>query len=398
MDAATWSLKARWVLPVLTPPVENGVIDIVGDRIAGVRRGGEATIDLGDVILLPGLVNAHTHLDLTGFPKPAEPPETFADWIRLVICHRVGESPEQRRAAIRAGVSQSLGHGVTLLGDISSDGSSARLLAGQPIASTVYHEVLGVNAKRADQTRESASVWVRETADLPNVHGLSPHAPYSTRKDLFDWAVSRSEPIQVHLAETREEIELMACGTGPLVEMLRELDLWPATSLPGSIGELMDLLAAGSRARPLGLVHANCLPISAASGLAPNVSIIHCPRTHRWFGREPFPASEWMKAGVSLALGTDGEACNADLDILAEAREFAQCQNPIAPQSILEMVTLNGAAVLGWRGRAGALVAGHFADVVALPVDSFSQRSCPMEQVLGGTQKPCRVLWRGLWR
>jgi cytosine/adenosine deaminase-related metal-dependent hydrolase len=398
VDAETWSLKARWVLPVLTPPVENGVIEIAGDKIVGVRQGGGATVDLGDVILLPGLVNAHTHLDLTGFPRPEEPPATFADWIRLVIRHRLRESPEQRWESIRAGISQSLRHGVALLGDISSDGSSARLLAGQPIGSTVYHEVLGVNARRADQTREAALAWVQETSGLETVRGLSPHAPYSTRHDLFAWAVSRCEPIQVHLAETPEEMELMARGTGPLVEMLRELDLWPATGLPGSIGEVLDWLAAGTNARPLGLVHANCLPVSMASRLGSNVTIIHCPRTHRWFGRDPFPASQWMKAGVPLALGTDGEACNRDLDILAEAREFALRHNLISPQSILEMITLNGAAVLGWRGRAGALVAGHFADALAFPVDSASPRSCPVEQVLGGLQKPCRFLWRGRWR
>lgn len=395
MDAEAWSLKARWVVPVTTPPLENGVVDIVGDKITGVRRGGAATVDLGEVILLPGLVNAHTHLDLTGFSRAVSPPATFAEWIRTVIRHRLAESAEQRLAAVRSGIRQSMAHGVSLLGDISVDGSSGRLLEGFPLGGTVYHEILGVNESRAAQTRQVAEMWLKEGPTARVVRGISPHAPYSTHRELFQWAAGRGIPAQIHLAETDEEMALLATGTGPLVDMLRDLGLWPAADSLLSMAGLLDLMGARSPRAPLGLVHANHLPVEMVSQLGPETTLIHCPRTHAWFGREPFPIAAWMKAGVRIALGTDGEACAPDLDVLAEARAlFARLPN-LAPALILSMCTVNGAAALGWEGLQGALAKNFWANAVAFPADNPHLSVCPVEQIMGAGMRPCRVLRLG---
>lgn len=396
MDAEAWSLKARWVVPVLTPPVENGVIEIVGDRIIGVGRGGPATVDLGEVILLPGLVNAHTHLDLTAFPRPVSPPATFAEWIRMVIRHRLVESSDQRLAAVRAGIRQSLAHGVALLGDISVDGCSARLLTGQPLGATVYHEILGLNENRAERTRLAAEAWLKEESSASQVvRGFSPHAPYSTRRGLFRWCADQGVPAQIHLAETPEEMQLLDSGTGPLAEMLRDLGLWPAADSLLSMAGLLDLVGARSPRAPLGLVHANHLPVEMASKLGPETTLIHCPRTHAWFGREPFPVEGWMKAGVRIALGTDGEACAPNLDILAEARALFARHPNLTPASILAMCTVNGAAALGWEGRQGAFAKNHWANAVAYPSDTLSPSVCPIEQILGEGVRPSRILRLG---
>ena len=244
MDAPAWSLKARWVLPVLTPPVENGVIEIAGDTIVAVRQGGPATHDLGDSILIPGLVNAHTHLDLTGFPRPVTPPPTFADWITQVIQHRLRETPEQRLMAIRKGVRQSMAHGVTLLGDISSNGASSQVIASESVAATVYHEILGLNLERANQTRSAAANWLSSQSSANVLPAISPHAPYSTRRNLYAWAQSLPVPVQTHLAESFEEIALITHGSGPLAKMLHDLKLLPTENMPQGVNDVLRLLAS----------------------------------------------------------------------------------------------------------------------------------------------------------
>ena len=398
MDAPAWSLKARWVLPVLTPPVENGVIEIAGDTIVAVRQGCPATHDLGDSILIPGLVNAHTHLDLTGFPRPVTPPPTFADWIIQVIQHRLRETPEQRLMAIRKGVRQSMAHGVTLLGDISSNGASSQVIASESVAATVYHEILGLNLERANQTRSAAANWLSSQSLANVLPAISPHAPYSTRSDLYAWAQSLSVPVQTHLAESFEEIALITHGSGPLAKMLHDLKLLPTENMPQGVNDVLRLLASQSSTQPVGLVHANYLPLESASSLGPNVTLIHCPRTHDWFGREPFPLLEWIRAGIPIALGTDGEACNPDLDILAEASTLFQMHPDIPPAKILEMCTINGAAVLGWKGKAGALAPGHYADMVSMATDSASTLEKVLENLLVSKPKSMKTLWRGKWR
>mgnify|MGYP006275789241 FL=1 len=396
MDAEAWSLKARWVIPMTAPPVENGVVEVVGDRITRVGRGGAPTVDLGEVILLPGLVNAHTHLDLTGFPRPVSPPATFANWIRTVIRHRLAESSEQRVASVREGIRQSLEHGVSLVGDISTDGSSARLLRGTSLRGTVYHEILGLNESRAEQTRLAAMEWLQnEDSGGGVVRGLSPHAPYSTKETLFRWSKGQPVPTQIHLAETSEEMEILESGNGPLVDMLLELGLWPPAELLLQADEILDLMGEGSSGSPLGLVHVNHLPVVMAGKLKSGTTLIHCPRTHAWFEREPFPMEEWMKAGIRIALGTDGEACAPDLDILAEARALFAGRPGLAPASILAMCTVNGAHVLGWEGRQGALAKNYIANAVAYPAAGLATSGCPIEHILGTEVRPCRILRSG---
>ncbi|HMC65275.1 MAG TPA: amidohydrolase family protein, partial [Gemmataceae bacterium] len=156
------SLAARWVFPVEGPPLERGIVVIAGDRIVAVEPRGTRTtdLDLGNVAILPGFVNAHTHLDLSGARGKCPPTPKFADWLHAVIHYRRSQTAGQVEADIRAGLAMSLSSGTTLLGDISARGTSWQALIAAPMWSVVFYELVGLPAAKADEAFEGATVWL----------------------------------------------------------------------------------------------------------------------------------------------------------------------------------------------------------------------------------------------
>lgn len=232
--STSWTLTARWVFPVDAPPLERGVVAVVGDKIAAVEAHGRLTadIDLGDAAVLPGLVNAHTHLDLSGMRGLAPPTPDFTDWLRKVIGHRRARSSEQVQADVRAGLAECLRFGTTLLGDISGDGGSWDALANAPVRAVVFREFLGLTKDRASGAYERLDRWLASRIATPTCRpGVSPHAPYSVRSSLFFAASTRGVPIAVHLAETAAEQELLVLRRGPFVLLLQELGVWDPEGL-----------------------------------------------------------------------------------------------------------------------------------------------------------------------
>src|SRR5437763_14966191 len=152
-EPSPWTLTARWVFPVSRPPLERGTITVQGERLVAVEPHGSrrADVDLGDAAVVPGFVNVHTHLDLTGLRGLAPPTPDFTGWLRQVIAHRRGRTPEQVQADVQVGLAESLRTGTTLLGDISSDGGSWDILAQAPIRATVFRELLGLPSERASR-------------------------------------------------------------------------------------------------------------------------------------------------------------------------------------------------------------------------------------------------------
>src|SRR5262245_40087392 len=186
--AAEWTLTARWVFPVIGTPLPGGTVTIRGDRIVDVDAKGKRTPDqdLGNVAIVPGLVNAHTHLDLSACRGQISPGPDFVAWLRAVVAHRRQQTLKHAQEALRAGLAECLRFGTTLLGDISAQGASWWALAAAPLRAVVFHEVLGLTAERAKQTLRQAETWLGAARATDTCRpGLSPHAPYSVRKDLF---------------------------------------------------------------------------------------------------------------------------------------------------------------------------------------------------------------------
>ncbi|HYT95513.1 MAG TPA: amidohydrolase family protein [Gemmataceae bacterium] len=392
-----WTLTARWIVPVDGSPQANGTVTLDGERIAAVEPHGvcRPDIDLGDAAILPGLVNTHTHLDLSGARGRTPPSTDFVGWLRQVIAYRRSRTPEEVREDIRAGLTECVRHGTTLVGDISGDGSSWDILKEAPLQAVVFRELLGLTEERAEAALTAARGWLAAHPDTEMCRaGLSPHAPYSIRSSLFAQAAllarSPKHPLAVHLAESREELELLHQRRGPFVAFLREFGGWDPNGLSDSPAAVMKIC---DQRIPKLFVHGNYL--------APNTriprggTIVYCPRTHAAFGHPPHPFREFLARGKRVALGTDSLASNPDLDILAEARFLHRHYPDISGAALLRMATLAGAEALGWDKETGSLAPGNSADlvVIALPAAAGD----PHELILNSTEPVRAVLCRGRW-
>jgi aminodeoxyfutalosine deaminase len=394
-----WTLTARWIFPADRPPLPRGTITIQGDKILAVESAGTRTADtdLGNVAILPGLVNAHTHLDLSDARGKIPPGPDFTRWLRGVIRHREGRTPEQKQQVVVDGVVESLHYGATLVGDINSSDAIGKALIEAAMRSVEFIELVGLNGDRVAQSFARARELVGRPLKVATCRlGFSPHAPYSTSVAIFEriaqWAQSFVAPVAIHLAETSDEIELIEDRIGGFVDFLRRLGAWFPRALISSIPPIVDLYR---NCKPVLWIHANYLATSTS--IPADHSIVYCPRTHAAFGHPPHPFREFMKRGVRVVLGTDSLASNPDLDILAEARFVAARHLDLPGETLLRMITLDGAIALGWGEVAGSLTPGKSADLVVLPLPDWEE-SDPYRLIFDSAEKVQRVLFRGEWR
>ncbi|HOB72912.1 MAG TPA: amidohydrolase family protein [Phycisphaerae bacterium] len=394
--------RARWIIPVAGPPIENGRLEVVDGCIASVQRasgpGGDA-LDLGDVAVLPGLVNAHTHLQLTFCRGRVPYRGSFTQWIRDLASPARQDLPGSPETAIEAGLRESLQAGVVAVADIGHGRAAAECWRRAPLAVIGFHEVLGIGPRaRQDHERsfEAAARVCEKASSTPAPPtfgiGLSPHAPYSTDPAVYRQAIAfcrrTGRPICTHLAETSEEWQFLADATGPFRELLEEWGLWdgsfesPGCS-PVSYAHRLGLLAC----RPL-LAHVNYasdedLDLLAGSG----ASVAYCPRTHRFFEHQPHRYAEMLRRGINVCIGTDSLASNETLSVLDELRFLRREDRHLSDEQLLTMATLAGAKALGLEDRIGSLSPGKRADFVVVPLDNPATRE-PLADVLTSTRVP----------
>ena len=389
------SLRARWLIPGDCPPLANGVVTIADGKITSVDTHADGPVqDLGDVVLLPGLVNSHTHLEFSNLEAPlGQPGMSLPEWIRLVIASRGSKNrnPEQ---AIAAGLGESLRFGVTTIGEIATE--SAKQHEEQLPQVTAFQEVIGFSAARCD------SALVELTDRISNSScrsGISPHAPYTVHPSLLDRLVELSStekiPVAMHLAESPEELELLNHGTGPFQQLLAERSMWDELAINKNTRP-RDYLKVLARAPRSIVVHGNYLDAKEIEYLASqkkNMSVAYCPRTHTYFEHEPYPLSQMLESGVRVSLGTDSRASNPDLSLLAEMRHIAQHHQDISPAQIIRMGTLSGAEALGISPQTGSLTPGKWADFTAIHCDPNS--TDPLEDLLHSQHQPTCTWLRG---
>jgi len=373
----TIALKARYVFPVTAPPIADGVVTIAAGRIVAVGREAEGCVprELGNVAIVPGLVNAHTHLEFSDMSRPlGRPKMAFPDWIREVVAFRRARG-EPVVSAVRLGLQESHTAGTTTLGEIATPGWSADAMTSSPIVPTVFLEAIGLARERLEQKRDEALAHLAHGAASDWRPGLSPHAPYTVHPDLFAalaaLAAAKKVPLAIHLAESRDELELLATGGGPFRDLLMELGAWDAMAIPAGTRPLDYLRRLTACDRALA-IHGNYFDreeIEFVTAHADRLSVIYCPRTHDYFGHARHPLPQLLAAGSNVALGTDSRASNPDLSILEEMRFVARRFPEIAPAEVLELGTLRGARALGLENDVGSLVPGKTANlaILALP-------------------------------
>ena len=395
-------LRAAWVVPVGSPPIRDGAVTVAGERITGVgpwaaaERGGAArVVDLGDAVLTPGLVNPHTHLELTCYAgRLASGP--LWEWFGALLAQRrlAGRLERERRGA-HEGAWESLRAGVTCVGDISRTNNSWIALREVPIRKVCFVEVLSLaNDPPRDVDELLAAVDAIEPG--PRLHvGISPHAPYTVTADTLRGAIElatrRHLPWTMHLAETPEEIAFFRGDPDALPEMIRALCRQRGVVPPGQppgvwLARITDGLTPGL------IVHGNYLDDDDARRLVDSGhTLVYCPRSHRFFGHPSYPLRRFRDAGVRLLVGTDSLASNESLSVLDELHVMhARIDPALSPTDLLRMATLDAAAALGLAGAVGSLEADKQADIAAFPIppDTADPTRALIEQA------PCPV---GVW-
>ncbi len=393
-----FSLRARWVLPVSSPPIAGGVVTIEGERIVaiGLSEAGKVH-DLGDVALLPGLVNTHTHLEFSDCEKPlGRPGMQLPEWIRQVIGTR-HRNDRDASAAVRMGLEESLRAGVTTIGEISTMPASTYSGFDGSIL-IAFHEVIGFSAARCDSVQSDLKRRLDANQKDNAILGISPHAPYTVHptlmRNLVDTACERKLPVAMHLAESREELQLLQTGMGPFQQLLADRSMWDQEAIPLESRPLdyLKILAEAPRAL---IIHGNFLSDEEIEFLAEHrehMSVTYCPRTHAFFDHEVYPLEKMLGVGVRVALGTDSRASSPDLSLLEEMRHVARQFPGLSPDTILQMGTSVGSESLGLANETGTLTAGKLADLVAIPCSSHDD---PLDAVLRSNASPSHVIVKG---
>jgi cytosine/adenosine deaminase-related metal-dependent hydrolase len=383
MRSSTLSLAARYIFPVEGAPIADGLLTIDRGRIARVEpaNGRTADLDLGNVALTPGFVNAHTHLELDPIaPDRAEgaTTEDIVAWLRRVVEQRRARSVEGLRAAVDRNLAASLAAGTTLLADTTTAGLSWDRVASAPVRAVVFAELIGLKRERGLQTSEDAWTWLASVQPGDQVAacarpGLSPHAPYSTSGWLYHRAAASRLPLSTHLAEMPEELELLGTRSGPLREFLEDLGAWdddwePIGPRPGDYvrkGELRNadwVVAHGTYYDPSD--YWQLLPGAAPEGH--RIAVAYCPRTTARFGHEPHPFRALLRRGAIVCLGTDSLASAPTLSVLDEVRYLHRRSPSLGGPLLLTMATLFGAWALRAETTTGSLKPGKSADVAAI--------------------------------
>ena len=393
-----FTLRARWVLPIDRPPIAGGYVSIADGRIAaiGAADSGLGPVeDLGDVVVMPGLINAHTHLEFSALPQPlGTRGMSLPEWIRLVIGDRK-RGDRDSTAAIAQGLRESLASGVTTLGEIATSPPALYAIAEPAPTTLLFQEAIGFSAGRVDSVFADVQ---RRLDEAPSPAGLSPHAPYTVHprllERLVELASSRGTPVATHLAESREELELLASGGGPFRELLEQRSMWDANAISRGTRPLDCLRRLAGAPRSL-VIHGNYLAADEIEFVAQQrgrMSVVYCPRTHAYFEHEPYPLEAMRAAGVRIALGTDSRASNPDLRVLEEVRYVANSYPGVSPRDALRMATLDAAEALGLADHAGSLTVGKRADLVAISVGV--QHDDPYQAVIDAADVPLQT-WLG---
>jgi cytosine/adenosine deaminase-related metal-dependent hydrolase len=377
-------LRAKYVMPSSHEVFEDGAIVVEGDELvevgtyASVRKNvsGE-TADLGEVALLPGFINAHTHLELGGLAGALPPPKRFTDWIRAVRFHR--ESADIERS-VAAGVRDSLRGGATTVVDVTSTGLSVTPLRQSPIRKLVHFEALGFDGARAASSLAELRRRLDETPNDPLLTvGVSPHAPYSTSPGLYRECVrlsaERGYPLCSHVAETLDEEAFTRDGSGDFRELLESLGISLSDWEPPGTTPVQYLHSLGFFSRAPLLVHGNYIRNEDIPVLRDlNITVVYCPRSHAYFGHERHPFEKLFALGVNVAVGTDSLASAPSLSMLDELRFLYRRHQHVSPERVLTFAMLNGAKSLKVGARIGGLRAGWKADVVAIRLPTGGRR------------------------
>ncbi len=380
------------------PPVRDGGVVFSDGRVLAVGNASElrktfadAVIhDAGNAVILPGLVNAHTHLELSALSPAEPPPRQFVDWIIQLMQNAGQTSPAD---AMRIGISQCLAAGVTTVGDITiQPGITRPVLAESPLRGISFGEVRAMAQRRGFlEPRLTAAC---EPIDSDRIAaGISPHAPYSIEANGYQRCLKvageKKLALTTHLAETAAEAEFLTNHIGPFKALWDHLNAWDEQVPRFTGGPIRFAQALGLLDYPTLLAHVNYCDDAELDLLAAGqAAVIYCPRTHAYFSHPPHRWRDMLKLGITVAVGTDSCASSPDLNLVDDLRLVHRLTPEVGADQIWELATINAARALGIP-LAGSLAPGQYADAVVFPLTADGD---PLLQILE-SQSAASQVW-----
>ncbi|MHA3773158.1 amidohydrolase family protein [Verrucomicrobiota bacterium sgz303538] len=366
-----------------SPPLENGAVAVDGNSIAAIGKIEDLAwlddgpvIDLGDVALFPGLINAHCHLDYTMMRYAIAPPKSFTAWVQRINALKRSLDSDDYLAAIQKGFRELQKWGTTSVCNIEAFPELMPGMPEPPIRTWWFYEMIDIRHRITtnDVVAGALSFFHNRPHSLSRF-GLSPHAPYTASRPLFELANACANTMTMllttHVAESREEAEMFREGSGPLYEFMASLGRPMSDCGKGSA--FSQLWNCGAINANWLLAHMNELSESDFALLANQPRgntphIVHCPGSHAYFGHSPFQFRRLHSLGVNISVGTDSLASTNSLSLFDELRRLEKEEPWLTPHQLLRTITLNPALALRRKGRLGRIGPGALADLIALPV------------------------------
>lgn len=369
-------LRARLVLPISSAPIEDGFVRVEGEEITdfGPWRDdlGDAE-NLGDVILMPGLINAHCHLDYTVMRGAILRQPDFPSWVRRINELKRTLTDDDNLASIAKGFDELKMWGTTSVFNIEAFPELMVRMPAPPIRTWWFYELLDIrNRIHTEDVVAGALSFFESRPGWLGGFGLSPHAPYTASAKLYELTRFASEkysmPWTTHLAETDEEFEMFMRASGPLHDFLKKLGR--DMSDTGGVTPTGRMLTNGLVPHGGILAHMNCLSESDYALLAErkaDIHVVHCPNCHEYFERPRFELERLREIGIPISLGTDSLASNKSLNLFDEMRQLHRTHPAISAKDAVEMITLTPARAIGLQGKLGEISKGALADLIAIP-------------------------------
>jgi aminodeoxyfutalosine deaminase len=376
-------LKARVVVTMDGPPLENCAVAVDGNTIVAVGKPEELewldaahVQDLGDVVLMPGLINAHCHLDYTMMRYAIAPPASFSAWVRRLNALKRSLDTEDYLRAIWRGFRRLKQWGTTTVCNIESFPELMLEIVDPPIRTWWFYEMIDIRHRftTEDVVVGALSFFQKQPITLSRF-GLSPHAPYTASQQLYELANACASTftmaLTTHVAESREETQMFRDARGPLYDFLRSLDRPMGDCGHGS--PFSQLWRSGSINGNWLLAHMNELSeedFDLLAGLPQGAlpSIVHCPGSHAYFRHSPFLFRRLHELGVNICVGTDSLASTNSLSLFDELRHLQQNEPWLSSEELLRTVTVHPARALHRETRLGRIAPGALADLIALPM------------------------------
>ena len=369
-------IRARSVVPMAGEPLHDGAVAVSGGKITDVGQFGDVrqrqpgeVLDLGEQVLMPGLINGHCHLDYTMLRGTIPPQRSFSDWIQSINAEKAKMTEQDYIDSIHAGFAEARRFGTTTILNLIALPKLVAAIKEPPVRTWWFGELIDVRIPdEAEKLADEAAKFLKPAKRW----GLAPHAPFTASQRLYarceEIARRENVPLTTHLAESREEMEMVRDAKGAAFDFLKKIGR-PMEDC-GRETPLSLFLRTRTVDQRWIIAHLNELDAGDFDLLraAPKFHIAHCPRSHTFLGHAPFALGRLRALGFNICLGTDSLASNSSLSLFAEMRELLRKEGGLSPREALEMATLNGAAAIGHRNQLGCIRVGACADLIALPL------------------------------